>query len=61
MTLTIEYKSDRTSIPYCAYTYVDGEFMNAWSAISFEDAKARLLTYILKDAPQPLPPEKVEI
>lgn len=62
MTLTIQYKTDGSFIPYCAYTTMNGEYRCEWSAQSFEAAKAALLCRIKKHATSIVPaPEVVEL
>ena len=59
MKITIHYKSDTSSFPFCAYTTNGGVYTPAWSDKSFKDAKRKLL---LKCAPvPPIPPESEEV
>ena len=59
MKITICYKVDRSEIPYCAYTTVDGVYTPRWSYKSFEDAKTKLLCDL--DRKLPIPPESEEV
>ena len=61
MKIKIEYKSDTTSIPYCAYTTINGKYHCEWSAKSFEDAKQLLIKDLKTEPPMLPPPEEIEI
>ena len=60
-TITIQYKSDSSTIPYCAYTINGGDYECAWSSKSFQNAKAQLLAKLRVCGTPPLSPDPEEV
>ena len=62
MTIRIEYKS-YAGVPYCAFTFIEGEYFCGVSESSFEDAKRMLIWSVqgYKRRPVPPAPEEVEV
>ena len=60
MKLKIEYKS-YPGVPYCAYTFIEGEYFTGVSERSFEDAKTDLLRAVRNYKQRPVPPEPEEV
>ena len=58
--ITIEYKS-YAGVPYCAYTFIEGEYFAGVSETSFEAAKVDLLKSVSNYKKRPVPPHSEDV
>ena len=60
MWITVSYKS-YDGVPYCAYTFIKGEYFCGISESSFEDAKQLLIEAVLHYKHRPVMRDSEEI